>query len=251
MPELERRWAIELQQNEPGNTWTDEQADAACAYTGEIAQRIHSIVPKTAEGWRVRAQAVAWQRLTKLDAPFSEPVPASYGYNDTRAAEKLVDDLRGVATTPAPAFPAPHPDQELLDVVEAYRKANNIVDHIFQKAPRGDPKGKALVISKAANADVIRHREQALKLYAWICGRCTREFTRANLRELTVHHINHDHDHNPPDGSNWELLCVYCHDEEHTKFENFISYGSVPETRAEAATFSPFAGLKDALNKRK
>jgi hypothetical protein len=95
------------------------------------------------------------------------------------------------------------------------------------------------------------YREQALKLYPWICGRCTREFTRTNLRELTVHHINHDHDHNPADGSNWELLCVYCHDEEHTKFENFISYGTRSETRTEAATFSPFAGLKEALKNKK
>ncbi|HTN34646.1 MAG TPA: YajD family HNH nuclease, partial [Marinobacter sp.] len=65
------------------------------------------------------------------------------------------------------------------------------------------------------------YREQALKLYPWICGRCAREFTRINLRELTVHHVDHDHDNNPPDGSNWELLCLYCHDEEHNKFESF------------------------------
>ncbi|MGD9985120.1 MAG: HNH endonuclease, partial [Porticoccaceae bacterium] len=58
-------------------------------------------------------------------------------------------------------------------------------------------------------------------------------------------------DHNPADGSNWELLCVYCHDEEHTKFENFISYGNRSETRTEAATFSPFAGLKEALKNKK
>lgn len=95
------------------------------------------------------------------------------------------------------------------------------------------------------------YREQALKLYPWICGRCTREFTRANLRELTVHHVNHDHDYNPPDGSNWELLCVYCHDEEHSKFENFIRYGATTESKTKPATFSPFAGLKDALNKQK
>ena len=38
------------------------------------------------------------------------------------------------------------------------------------------------------------YREQALKLYPWVCGRCTREFTRANLQELTVHHHDHDHD---------------------------------------------------------
>lgn len=62
-----------------------------------------------------------------------------------------------------------------------------------------------------------RYREQAVKLYPWICGRCQREFTRANLSELTVHHRDHDHDNNPSDGSNWELLCVYCHDNEHQR----------------------------------
>lgn len=95
------------------------------------------------------------------------------------------------------------------------------------------------------------YREQALKLYPWVCGRCTREFTRANLRELTVHHVNHDHGDNPPDGSNWELLCVYCHDEEHSKFENFIRYGTTTETKTTPATFNPFEGLKEALEKNK
>jgi hypothetical protein len=61
------------------------------------------------------------------------------------------------------------------------------------------------------------YREQALKIYPWICGRCAREFTSANLRELTVHHRDHNHSNNPPDGSNWELLCLYCHDNEHQK----------------------------------
>ena len=59
---------------------------------------------------------------------------------------------------------------------------------------------------KAAEARGHGYREQALKMYPWICGRCAREFTRVNLVELTVHHRNHDHDFNPPDGSNWELL---------------------------------------------
>lgn len=95
------------------------------------------------------------------------------------------------------------------------------------------------------------YREQALKLYPWICGRCAREFTRANLRELTVHHVNHDHDYNPSDGSNWELLCVYCHDEEHTKFENLVRYGSTTESERAPATHNPFAGLKDALKEKK
>jgi len=91
------------------------------------------------------------------------------------------------------------------------------------------------------------YREQALKLFPWICGRCTREFTRANLRELTVHHVDHNHDNNLSDGSNWELLCLYCHDEEHAKFENLVRYGSSTESKHEAATHNPFAGLKDKL----
>jgi hypothetical protein len=88
------------------------------------------------------------------------------------------------------------------------------------------------------------YRERALKLYPWICGRCTREFTRKNLSELTVHHKDHNHSNNPNDGSNWELLCIYCHDEEHTKFENLIRYGSTTETKIKPATFNPFADLK-------
>jgi len=95
------------------------------------------------------------------------------------------------------------------------------------------------------------YREKALKLYPWICGRCAREFDRRNLSELTVHHVNHDHDYNPPDGSNWELLCIYCHDEEHSKFEAFVRYGGGADSRTEAATFNPFAGLKDALNNKR
>lgn len=94
------------------------------------------------------------------------------------------------------------------------------------------------------------YREQALKPYPWVCGRCAREFTRANLRELTVHHINHDHDDNPRDGSNWELLCLYCHDEEHSKFEAFVRYGGGSDARRDAATFNPFAGLRDAMKNK-
>jgi HNH endonuclease len=103
---------------------------------------------------------------------------------------------------------------------------------------------------KAADQRALTYREQALKIYPWICGRCVREFTRANLRELTVHHRDHNHDNNPPDGSNWELLCVYCHDNEHQrKLE--ASGGSATETKAPAATHSPFAHLKALLDKKK
>jgi hypothetical protein len=88
------------------------------------------------------------------------------------------------------------------------------------------------------------YREQALKLYPWVCGRCARAFDRANLRELTVHHRNHDHDDNPPDGSNWELLCVYCHDNEHARQSDYTGVSaSEAEDKAAPATGTPFAGL--------
>ena len=76
------------------------------------------------------------------------------------------------------------------------------------------------IVAQARDASEQRqqgYRARALKKYPWICGRCAREFSRENLQELTVHHRDHDHDNNPVDGSNWELLCVYCHDNEHSR----------------------------------
>jgi 5-methylcytosine-specific restriction endonuclease McrA len=93
----------------------------------------------------------------------------------------------------------------------------------------------------------LGYRERALKMYPWVCGRCAREFTRENLRELTVHHRNHDHDFNPPDGSNWELLCVYCHDNEHSRYIDNVVGSSTQEDAAAVATGNPFADLKALL----
>jgi hypothetical protein len=96
------------------------------------------------------------------------------------------------------------------------------------------------------------YRERALKMFPWICARCGREFTGKRLRELTVHHKDHNHDNNPPDGSNWELLCIYCHDNEHTKYLDAEWYEASPPagTKEPSATYRPFAGL-DALLKGK
>jgi hypothetical protein len=91
------------------------------------------------------------------------------------------------------------------------------------------------------------YRERALKMYPWVCGRCAREFTRENLRELTVHHRDHNHDNNPPDGSNWELLCIYCHDNEHSRYID-SQYGDAgSEKKNKGDTHNPFAGLADML----
>jgi len=93
------------------------------------------------------------------------------------------------------------------------------------------------------------YRERALGMYPWICGRCAREFTRTNLMELTVHHRNHDHDFNPADGSNWELLCVYCHDNEHSRYvDDSIGSLTAPQAAA-AASNNPFANLKSLMKR--
>ena len=96
------------------------------------------------------------------------------------------------------------------------------------------------------------YREQALKMFPPICGRCGREFEGKRLRELTVHHKDHNHDNNPPDGSNWELLCVYCHDNEHQKLlEAATGQGSAPTaSEHRTATHNPFADLKERLAKK-
>ncbi|MCL2636161.1 MAG: YajD family HNH nuclease [Betaproteobacteria bacterium] len=105
---------------------------------------------------------------------------------------------------------------------------------------------------QAADARAEGYRERALKLYPWICGRCGREFTHANLRELTVHHRDHNHDHNPADGSNWELLCLYCHDNEHQKqIEADRGYTDARGGRDGGATHNPFAGLQGLLKNGK
>jgi hypothetical protein len=96
------------------------------------------------------------------------------------------------------------------------------------------------------------YRDQALKIFPWICGRCGREFSGKKLLELTVHHKDHNHDNNPPDGSNWELLCTYCHDMEHQKY---LTAGESEDSTTSdapdpASAYKPFANLRDLLTKK-
>ena len=116
--------------------------------------------------------------------------------------------------------------------------SNNKLDKIVAQARQGrDEREKG-------------YREKALKMYPWICGRCAREFTRENLRELTVHHRNHDHDYNPSDGSNWELLCVYCHDNEHSRYLDSGYSDDLADTQKSDTTHNPFADLGAMLKKK-
>jgi len=133
--------------------------------------------------------------------------------------------------------------------------------------PRRPPGGKIdtekldRIVAKARkdlDERMTGYREQSLRLYPWVCARCGREFTRVNLHELTVHHKDHNHDNNPPDGSNWENLCLYCHDWEHQKYSHLIQgaqsgFGLTGKAATEppkAATHNPFAELKAMLNKK-
>ena len=110
----------------------------------------------------------------------------------------------------------------------------------------------------AVVADARRHssereatyRELALKLYPHVCGRCAREFSGVRLRELTVHHKDHNHDNNPLDGSNWELLCIYCHENEHARVADEAVRGRVAGEQ-NVATHNPFADLQRKLDEKK
>jgi len=109
-----------------------------------------------------------------------------------------------------------------------------------------------VVLEARRNAEkrAAGYREQALKLFPWVCGRCARTFTHANLQLLEVHHKNSNHDDNPPDGSNWELLCTYCHEHEHSKLKDMAGREAGKSTPA-GATHNPFADLKARLSEKK
>jgi hypothetical protein len=72
------------------------------------------------------------------------------------------------------------------------------------------------------------------------------------LQLLEVHHRDHNHDNNPADGSNWELLCTYCHENEHQRF--LTEQGRDPASPAIAgptpATHQPFADLRARLKSK-
>jgi hypothetical protein len=116
-----------------------------------------------------------------------------------------------------------------------------------------DNKLDRLVAEARRNRERRNHtyREQALKIYPWICGRCAREFNRANIQLLTVHHRDHNHDNNPPDGSNWELLCVYCHENEHSRHLDHAASADSPDDAPNTpGTYHPFANLGSLLKNK-
>jgi 5-methylcytosine-specific restriction endonuclease McrA len=93
------------------------------------------------------------------------------------------------------------------------------------------------------------YRERALRLFPHVCASCGREFSGKRLKELTVHHKDHNHENNPPDGSNWELLCIYCHDHEHEKYKlkGYVDGTESAEKPKGSAIANPFENLDNLL----
>ncbi len=113
-----------------------------------------------------------------------------------------------------------------------------------------DPKRRAAFLAEVERNRATRqqgYREQALALFPHVCARCGREFSGQRLRELTVHHKDHNHLNNPADGSNWELLCLYCHDHEHENAAESGHYGALERHSEGSLGHNAFGALKDLL----
>ena len=105
------------------------------------------------------------------------------------------------------------------------------------------------------------YRERSLAIHGLVCARCGREFDHTNRHILTVHHKDGNHHNNPPDGSNWENLCAYCHDDIHSREVLGEYFDGAPGGREDAVVYSDDdapsglgslgAKLQEAMKKKK
>jgi len=108
------------------------------------------------------------------------------------------------------------------------------------------------------------YREKSIRIYGLVCARCGRDFSGANRHLLTVHHKDGNHHNNPQDGSNWENLCVYCHEDVHSREvlsehlaegksgrETSLVYGGTPSAEPDASGGLLAQKLMQALQKKK
>jgi len=100
-----------------------------------------------------------------------------------------------------------------------------------EKAKSDKPPEDVVREIKAESKKAEDYREKSLATHGLICARCSREFDAANRHLLTIHHKDGNHHNNPPDGSNWENLCVYCHEDAHSRelLGDFIAGGGQRE----------------------
>jgi predicted HNH restriction endonuclease len=105
------------------------------------------------------------------------------------------------------------------------------------------------------------YREKSLAIHGLVCARCGREFDESKRQLLTVHHKDGDHQNNPTNGSNWENLCIYCHEDVHSRGTLAEYLGSQPSIREFSLVYEDFSAdssssllaekLKKALQKSK
>jgi len=93
---------------------------------------------------------------------------------------------------------------------------------VYRKPASGKRDGKKSLDDivrelRGSGSRVTDYRESSLKIHGLICAKCAREFDYKDRHLLTVHHKDGNHTNNPPDGSNWENLCIYCHEDEHSR----------------------------------
>ncbi|MFA6034308.1 MAG: YajD family HNH nuclease [Myxococcota bacterium] len=98
------------------------------------------------------------------------------------------------------------------------------------------------------------YRRRSLALHPWVCAKCGRVFDEQSLSQLTVHHRDGNHNNNPPDGSNWENLCVYCHEDEHSRtvLAEYVADNEMDEAsdgEASAGKGGGFGSMGAALSK--
>jgi hypothetical protein len=93
--------------------------------------------------------------------------------------------------------------------------------HFRKKTPRKIDSGKSVeeIVRELRQSALpaSKYREQSLKIHGLVCAKCGREFEYKDRHLLTVHHKDGNRNNNPPDGSNWENLCIYCHEDEHSR----------------------------------
>jgi len=122
--------------------------------------------------------------------------------------------------------------------------------------PPPSPERKAKILEELRRDLEVRqksYRERALNLFPHVCASCGREFSGKRLKELTVHHKDHNHNNNPPDGSNWELLCIYCHDHEHEKYKlkGYVDGSAMADKPTQSGMANPFEKLDQLLKDKK
>ena len=109
-------------------------------------------------------------------------------------------------------------------------------------------------IKAAQTSSEADYRERSLAIHGLICGRCGREFDAGHRHLLTVHHKDGNHHNNPPDGSNWENLCVYCHEDEHSRgvLADYVAEaGETGDAPADVPPATGFGTLAAALARHK